>query len=199
MRNADGLSVRVDPAREFRQGDRVRLLLESNVDGYLYVFNTTDDGPSVLIYPDADLDEGGNYIEAHVPVEIPSSVATEERLKWFRFDAEPGVERLYLVFSRTPLADIPLEDELLSFCRAKSGNCPIRPNADLWAQVQKDSGVQIKRDKTQSFGAVQTTNEHDATARGIGLNRTDPEPSLVMMTASSEKDTLVTTLEMVHK
>jgi hypothetical protein len=27
----------------------------------------------VMIYPNADLDEAGNYVQAHVPFEIPTS------------------------------------------------------------------------------------------------------------------------------
>src|ERR1041384_4824168 len=46
MRDTNGLAVRVDPDHVFRKGDRVRVLLETNSDGYLYIFNTTDDGPA---------------------------------------------------------------------------------------------------------------------------------------------------------
>src|SRR6478672_1397661 len=73
-RDANGLAVRVDPSHEFHKGDRVRVLLETNADGHLYIFNTTDDGPPVMIYPDPQLDEAGNYCRAHEPLEIPSSV-----------------------------------------------------------------------------------------------------------------------------
>ncbi len=198
MRDSNGLSVRVNPSRQFYQGERVRLLLETNTDGYLYVFNTTNDGPPVMIYPDADLDEGGNYIQAHMPVEIPSSVAAEERLKWFRFDAQAGVERLYFVFTREPLGGIPLEDELISFCREQNSNCPMKPTVALWDQIRKDT-TPVKGAKSEVFGTVETSNEHQATTRGIGLSKEDPEPSLVMMTASSGTNILVTTLDLTHK
>lgn len=199
MRDANGLSVRVDPTRDFRRDERVRLLLETNTDGYLYVFNTTDGGQSVMIYPDPELDEGGNYIQAHVPVEVPSSLASEERLRWFRFDAQPGMERLYFVFTREPLAGIPLEDELINFCREKETNCPIRPAADLWSQLQAESNSPMQVHKTSEFGATQTSTEAEATTRGIGLNKEDPEPAVVMMSSTSNKTTLVAVLELVHK
>src|SRR6185503_6094196 len=72
-RDSNGLAVRVAPDRVFQKGDRVRILLETNADGYLYIFNRTNDGPVVMIYPDAELDEGGNYLQAHVPFEIPAA------------------------------------------------------------------------------------------------------------------------------
>ena len=199
MRDANGLSVRTDPSHEFHSGDKVRVLLETNSDGFLYVFNTTDGGKPVMIYPDPDLDEAGNYIQAHVPVEVPSSVAAEERLRWFRFDKQAGVERLYFVFTREPLPLIPLEDDLIVFCRQNKTNCPIQPSAELWAQVQKDSSVRVQTAKVGNYGAAQTVPERQATTRGIGLSKEDPEPSLVMMTASSTTNTIVATLDLIHK
>ncbi len=98
MRDSNGLSIRTDPTREFRKGDHVRFLIETNADGFLYVFNTTDGGAPVMIYPDPEVDEAGNYFQSHVPFEIPSSLAAEERLRWFTFDDKPGTEKLYFRF-----------------------------------------------------------------------------------------------------
>lgn len=194
MRDSNGLAVRVDPDHVFRKGDRVRVLLETNTDGYLYIFNTTNDGPAVMVYPDADLDEAGNYIQAHVPFEIPASAAPEERLRWLAFDEYAGTERLFFVFTREPLSGIPLEDELVSFCREATGRCPIRPTDEVWAAVQKEMQEPFKTDKAQKFGRAETASE----TRGLGLAKDDPEPSLVMM-ASSTRSTLVATLDLIHK
>src|ERR1043165_137188 len=149
MRDSNGLAVRVDPDHVFHKGDRVRVLLETNSDGYLYIFNTTNDGPPVMIYPDADLDEAGNYLQAHVPFEIPSSLAAEERLRWFAFDETAGTERLFFVFTREPLSGIPLEDELIAFCKESKERCPVRPGSDVWAVVQKEMQQPLQTDKTQ--------------------------------------------------
>ena len=53
MRDSNGLAVRTDPEHVFQKGDRVRVLLETNTDGYLYIFNTTNNGPATMIYPHA--------------------------------------------------------------------------------------------------------------------------------------------------
>ena len=199
MRNASGLAVRADPTREFRKGDHVRLLLESNVDGYLYVFNTTDSGAPVMIYPDPDLDEAGNYIQSHVPFEIPSSVAAEERLRWFTFDAVPGIEKLHFVFSREPLAGVPMEDDLIAYCQADKTKCPWSPSAEVWATIQKEMSSTALLDKPTHLGKAETDVERLAVTRGIGLNRDDAEPSLIMLSAATNKAILVATLELVHK
>ena len=196
MRDSNGLAVRVDPEHVFQKGDRVRVLLETNTDGYLYIFNTTNDGAATMIYPDANLDEAGNYLQAHVPFEIPTSLAAEERLRWFAFDEVAGTERLFFVFTREPLKGIPLEDDLIAFCR--DSKCPIQPSDEVWAAVQKDLQEPFKTDKTQQYGKAETSNEKTATTRGLGLAKEDPQPSLVMM-ASSSRPTLVATIDLIHK
>lgn len=198
MRDSNGLAVRVDPDHVFRKGDRVRILLETNSDGYLYIFNTTDDGPATLIYPDASLDEGGNYLQAHVPFEIPSTLATEERLRWFAFDDVAGTEHLFFVFTREPLGGVPIDDELIAYCGEAKERCPIKPNSEVWEAVQKQMQEPLKTDKSKQYGRAQTSGEQEATARGFGLAKDDPQPSLVMM-ASSTRSTLVATLDLIHK
>lgn len=198
MRDSNGMAVRVDPDRVFSKGDRVRVLLETNTDGYLYIFNSTDNGPATMIYPHADLDEAGNYLQAHVPFEIPTSLATEERLRWFAFDENAGTERLFLVFTREPLGGIPIDDELIALCRDSRESCPVKPSAEVWASVQKELQQPLKMDKKQQNGQAETASEQQATTRGLGLAKDDPQPSVVMM-ASSARPTLVATLDLIHK
>jgi hypothetical protein len=199
MRDSNGLAVRVDPNHEFHRGDRVRVLLETNADGHLYIFNTTDNGEPVMIYPDPQLDEAGNFLQAHVPFEIPSSLSGEERLRWLTFDEHAGTEQLYFVFTREPLAGVPMEDDLLKYCGENKAQCAWRPATELWANLRKDMETPLKVDNARSFGRAQSAAEHEAATRGIGLAKTDPEPSLVMMTASSGPGRLVTGLELFHK
>jgi uncharacterized protein DUF4384 len=199
MRDSNGLAVRTDPSREFRKGDRVRVLLETNADGYLYIFNTTDGGKPVMIYPDPELDEAGNYIQGHVPFEIPSSLAAEERLRWFTFDQNSGAERLYFVFTREPLAGVPMEDDLIAYCRENTGKCPWRPGTEVWDQIRKELNEPTMVAKSQTSGKPQTSGETQAATRGMGLNRDDPEPSLILLTTSTSKDMLVAPLDLNHK
>src|SRR5262245_12988314 len=43
-RGARDTAVRVSARREFRAGDAVRFMIESNISGYLYVFHVENDG-----------------------------------------------------------------------------------------------------------------------------------------------------------
>ena len=198
-RDSLGLTVRTDPTRTFQKGDRVRILLETNTDGYLYIFNTTNGGKPVMIYPNKELDEGGNYLQAHVPFEIPSSTSGEERLRWLVFDEVAGNERLYFVFTREALPGIPLEDELIAFCSDTKNTCPIQPSAELWAQLEKELDEPLRKDARDKYGKAQTPPEREAVERGLGLSKDEPEPSLIMMSASAKSGTLVTVLDLIHK
>jgi hypothetical protein len=199
IRDSNGLAIRVDPNHEFQKGDRVRVLLETNADGHLYIFNTTDGGNPVMVYPDPQLDDAGNFIQAHVPFEIPSSLAAEDRLRWLTFDEHAGTERLYFVFTREPLSGVPIEDDLIKYCGDNKAQCAWHPTADLWTGLQKEMDAPSRADNSPKFGKAQTSAEQQAATRGIGLAREDAQPSMVIMTASSGPAMLVTALELLHK
>lgn len=195
MRDAEGNAIRVDPSREFRAGDRIRLSLESNTDGYLYIFHTENNGEPQMLYPDTRLEQGDNRIEAHVPYEIPWNEPGVEN--WFKFDANPANERLYIVVSRQPLPGIPTGSALVSYCGAN--RCPWRPPVGVWAQVKTNVEAKVGVVKSKSYGQKQTETEQVAVTRGLGLDQSAPEPSVIRMNASSNAPILVTTVDLIHR
>ena len=151
-----------------------------------------------MVYPDADLDEGGNYLQAHVPFEIPSSLAQEERLRWLAFDNNAGDEKLYFVFTKEPLKGLPIDDELISLCRDSKSACPIKPTADVWVRVMEQLKIPVQTARATPSGQKETVVEKEATTRGLGLAKDDPQPTMIMM-ASTRTSTLVTALALIHK
>lgn len=199
MRGPNGRAVRVEPSREFHNGESVRIALEPNVDGYLYVFHTEGDGAPEMIYPDWRLDGGENWLEAHVPLEVPSSEETDERLRWFTFYGNAGIERLYVVVSREPLPGVPTGDRLVTFCAANKDKCPWRPLSEVWAQLQSATRADVKVVSAKSFGQPLSDKEQVATTRGLGLDQSAPEPSVIRMNASTNAPVLVAVLDLIHK
>ena len=200
MRDAKGRGVRVEPAREFHNGDSVRISLEPNVDGYVYVFHSENDGDPEMIYPDARLDAGDNSVEAHVPLEVPSSEEADERLRWFTFYGTGGTEHLYLVVTRDPLESVPTGNDLVTWCAANKDKCPWHPPAEVWTRILQDTArSNVKVVTARTFGQTQTEKEKLATTRGLGLDKTAPMPSVIRMNASTDSPLLVTILDLVHK
>jgi len=199
MRDVNGRAVRIDPAREFHNGDRIRIALEPNIDGYLYVFHTEGDGPPEMIFPDARLEAGENWVEAHVPMDVPSTVETDERLKWFQFYGNPATEHLFVVLTREPLADVPIAETLVGLCSANKENCPWHPSVDVWTRIQQAAKAEVKVVASNTAGQAQSEKEQVATTRGLGLDQTAPQPSVIRMSASTSAPVLVTMLDLVHK
>jgi len=84
------------PSRVFQTGERVKLQVESNVDGYLYIFMKGSSGKETLIYPDDRINNGRNEIRSWQKVTVPAN-------GWFQITEQAGEDSLLLVVSRTPL------------------------------------------------------------------------------------------------
>src|SRR5256885_875332 len=188
MRDINGRAVRIDPTREFHNGDRIRISLEPNIDGYLYVFHTEGDGAPEMIFPDSRLKGGDNWIAAHVPIDVPSTVETD----WFQFYGNPAIEHLFVVVTREPLSEVPIEDALVSFCTANKDKCPWHPTVDVWTRIQQAAKAEVKIVTSDSAGQAQSEKEQTATTRGLGLDQTAPQPSVIRMSASTTAPVLVT-------
>jgi len=198
LRDSNGDPVRVDPSREFHYKDALRVSLEANTDGFLYVFYTENDGHPQMLFPDARLIQGTNRIEAHVPYEVPASHEADPSRRRFVFDEKPALERLYIVITRQPLPMVPVGDELLAYCNGRA-NCTWQPPESVWSTVRDGLNAKVKVSKSDSVGQAQTQTERDATTRGIGLDTTAPAPTVVRMNVSSNAPVLVTKVELVHK
>lgn len=195
MRDSNGSAMRIDPTQEFHAGDRIRLSLESNTDGYLYIFHTENNGEPQMLYPDVRLDQGSNKIAAHVPYEIPWNEPGVEN--WFKFDANPANERLYVVLTRQPLPGIPVGSALVNYCG--QNRCPWQPPVGVWAQVNLHLRAKVGVVKSSKYGQKQSQFEQEATTRGLGLDQSAPEPSVIRMSASSDAPVLVTAVDLVHR
>jgi hypothetical protein len=97
-RTGDGQSE-VNSETEFHAGDRIRLAVEANDDGYLYVVNRGSSGTWKLLFPSAEIKGGDNRIQRRVRYEVPSGYT-------FTFDEQGGEEKLFLVLTRQPEPDL---------------------------------------------------------------------------------------------
>jgi hypothetical protein len=196
MKDGAGNLMFVDQSREFKTGDRLAVALETNADGYLYMFNATDGKNPELLFPSVLLDEGANALQAHARATFPADIAYD-----FKFTDPPATEHLYIVFSRTPLAGVPTGEALAKFCGANREDCAWKPSAAQWARI---------RDEAQGKGVTEAKNTQLAQAgpqpvmpntlqRGIKVKRDDPKPAVVRVNDSSGANTLVTEIVLVHK
>jgi serine/threonine protein kinase len=88
----------------FEPDYQVKLNISSPQAGHLYILNQgppTSDGSSsfVVLFPSTSANHGSSYLAEHQEVEIPPQ-------SWFKFDAEEGTEKLWLVFSEHPSSEL---------------------------------------------------------------------------------------------
>ena len=103
LRDNDGHYNEVSPTTIFHNGDHLRLSVMANQPGYLYVIQQGSSGAWNSIYPGkhaADNGEPSNHLEPGRVYQVPDGERN------FRFDQNPGQEKLFLVLSRQRIADL---------------------------------------------------------------------------------------------
>jgi hypothetical protein len=96
---AGGQAVDVDPEDPFRSGDQVRLIIEINDTGYLYVVHRQPGGLWRRLFPDPEIEHGNHFVHSGVAYPIPPEEGLELKLA-------PGPERIWVVLARAPLKDL---------------------------------------------------------------------------------------------
>ena len=91
-----GETLEVDPDSIFHSGDRIRLSIEANDNGYLYIVLRGSSGNWSLLFPSNEILGGNNTVEKGGHYEIPLGTV------WFAFDEHAGREKLFIVLSRQP-------------------------------------------------------------------------------------------------
>jgi len=101
LRDTGGDDYReVAPDSVFHSGDRIRVAVEVNDPGYLYIAMRGASGTWKILFPTADIDGGNNRVESGRQYTIPSAPGR------FAFDQQPGEEQLFIVLSRRPEASL---------------------------------------------------------------------------------------------
>lgn len=97
-REGDG-AVEVSPDAVFHAGDRIRLKVEANDAGYLYIVSRGSSGTWKPMFPAPEIEDGNNRLPKDREVVMPPGNV-------FTFVGEPGEEKLFVLFSRAPEPDI---------------------------------------------------------------------------------------------
>ena len=186
-------AVAVGSGHAFRNGDKLRIALETNTDGYLYIFNTENDSKPKMIYPHKTLDNGRNGISAHAREVYPAD-------NTFEVYGEPATERLYVILSRNLLPDVPAGEELSRRCTGGGEDCDWRPTPAQWERIKsRCAGAPSLEAINSELEKVETTVQTTSLNRGIGLTPKEPKPAVVRMNASPNADVLMTIIEITHR
>ncbi len=89
----DGQERPASIGEQFYSGDRIKLALETNFNGYVAVVNIGPTGNKKLLYPEEE--------DAVFPAGGATLPPADD--KWIVFDDNPGEEKVVLIFSAAPL------------------------------------------------------------------------------------------------
>ena len=86
----------VSPNDIFKDGDRLRISLESNFDGYVYLVNIEPNGNKFLSFPSRDAKDNNNRVTTGTPIWMPPQDP-------LTFAGAKGLETLRIIVSKNPI------------------------------------------------------------------------------------------------
>ena len=201
MKDDGGRLSVVDASREFKTGDHLAVALETNADGYLYLFSAENGRDPELLFPNAQIEGGTNAVQAHARATFPTGPASDVDY-FIDVTDPPAAEHLYIVFSRRPLAEVPTGEALVKYCGKNLEDCAWRPSAAQWARITggaKGRGVKEAKNAELLAQATAPAPTPGTLQRGLKVKKDDPRPAIVRANESPDADVLVTEIILTHK
>jgi hypothetical protein len=201
MKDDTGRLFVADPSREFKTGDRFAVALETNADGYLYLFSAENGRDPELLFPNAQIEGGANDVQAHARATFPTG-ASQDVEYFIDVTDPPASEHLFIVFSRRPLEEVPAGPALVKFCGKNLADCAWKPTAAQWARIAggaKGRGVTEAKNPQLLAQAMVPAAMPGTLQRGLKVKKDDPKPAIVRVNESPDADVLVTEIVLTHK
>jgi len=122
----DNALVPVDPSQAFKAGDQIKIQLESNFDGFIYVVNIQPSGKRCLMFPYPGA--ANNAVVSGEQYQIPPGKDA------MQFDEEKGTEVLQVIMSRDRIPYLDAAQKEPEGCLAQSATTAA---AELQAGIVK--------------------------------------------------------------
>lgn len=178
-KNTDGEFVRVGLKEVFKSGDAVRLLLETNVDGYLYIFSREEGQAPLLLYPNSQVQNGKNFVPAHQAFWLPE----EGEIEFESNKNKLAQETLTLVFSEKLLANFSPSNSL--------EGTPV----DLNQFNEVARATEVRQVGNLKIGLRLTTEEG---TRKVRIRKTAPSPAYILVNRDPSQSRIVANIQLTH-
>jgi len=160
---ADGAETEVSPTATFHSGDMVRVKVEGNRDGYLYVISRGSSGNWKPLFPAADINNGDNKVVAHKGYRLPSATQA------FTFDDQGGQEQVFVIYSPEPVQDIE------GLIPSLAG--PPKTDRQKAPEILSASAAPIK---DEFVSRLRNTYSRDLIVQTVAPNQAGPAPSAAL-------------------
>jgi hypothetical protein len=183
--------IEVDPDMVFRSGERIRIRVEANDTGYLYIVHRGSSGVWKPLFPSPEMADGSNLIEAGRQYDLPPGHV-------FTFDEQAGVEKLFVVFSRHPVNDLESLIYDLGNQQTTTPTTTPKPASKtkvLLAQNMVSIGDDLVENMRTAYARDLIIEKVDDKAEGA-----DQETAVYVVTSSTESDSrVVVDLNLMHR
>lgn len=189
----NGAEVEVPPSHVFRSGDQVRLKVEVNQRGYLYLIARGSSGNWKPLFPSREASD--NVVESRRGYDVPSSTQA------FTFDDQEGKEKLFLLFSRTPISDL---DSQIEGLRKRPAANDGEPKASVMlAQNLNDRRVDDMRSMYSRDLIIETVDARKSVpvqpaSMPAASNRRQENAVYVASTSRAGDSRVVADIELIH-
>lgn len=163
--NSNGKYAKVDSDSVFHSGDKIRVSIEPNDAGYLYIVQRGTSKEWDVLFPSPEIAEGNNQVVANHRNVIPAGGR-------FYFNEQPGEEKIFIVLTRKPVPDL---EQLIYTLRSKVTNdpavapAPEKPKTMMMAQNRvNDSIIDRLRSQVNSRDLVFEKIDDDTPEDGQG-------------------------------
>jgi len=186
LRQPDSRYIAVDPQEKFKSGDRIRLSLEVNGAGYLYIVHRGSSGLWTGLFPPQDVSGENHAVQKGIKYEIPAALA-------WAFDQHPGIEKLFIVFSRQPQPSLEgMVDSIKGGADAQSGKPSSAPgHSEKPGRVDDSLVTQMSQLYSRDL-KLDTANEKDSANQTV--------PAVYTVNPSGSLDAVVVKeVDLVHE
>lgn len=104
----NGSPEETDPRKGFQTGDKFKLAITANQNGYLYIVNQPEGKDGVLLFPDLRVNKGLNAVVRNREYVLPTYCEYDDPKDcWWQMVPPAGTETLIVIFSRDKITTLP--------------------------------------------------------------------------------------------
>jgi hypothetical protein len=184
----------VPPDTVFHAGDRIQFNIQTNGPGFLYIVSQGSSGTWKPMFPSTEVEDGNNRVDGWHTYTMPP----KSRMV---FDEQTGVEKIFIVFSREPEAD--LENMIYSLQGNQAHPAAHSPDAvPKPKQMVRIAGLNID---DSTVGRLRTTYSRDLIVERVDgqtpADRSDKQENAeyVVNPSGSSSSRVVADLKLVHQ
>jgi hypothetical protein len=188
VNQTSGKAEAVDPDRDFRKGECVRVEVESNQSGYLYVLSKQSSGGWLPMFPSPEMPDESNVADPGQKVRAPRDYC-------FEIGDPPGTETLFVVLSRSPRDFFDLYDAI----KTPAGAAPANTSKSASNPVQL-ADARLVNSAVENM--AKTFGTRDLVIKKVtpATDKQDPDYSVYVVNGSDKpSSTVVRKIEIRHR